>query len=367
MGRIWTTVLLLASACGDNLDTEFPDGAENGVDNDGVGSPTARYAPQVCGISAWDPSFTLDPAIDVSVVARPGGGATLLSTPLAGGDLLGFQLSPRMDGGAVTKVPIYNAQFAGVTVSYIQDRVISTAVADGGVYVHMLDDNLMSPQYIAKLPATSIGDPAFYYVQGNLVMPTATTEGMVMYRFDDSLEPLDSKLFKATKPASTVTSAQLGTNLMTAWSTDTECHLMINTTYEPGMTARVGAACPSPRIAVDQFKGNAVMLFESVEGIRMMPIYLSMFGGDAPVLRADATSPRVLFDGKRFWISYLDTRGDVIVGYLDEDMRPKTLSLGDPQPERSAYELIMLDGRPTIFSAEETGYKAYSLCAVGTE
>ncbi len=330
-----------------------------------TGMVTPRYQPQVCGVMAWDPNIGLDAAQDVSVAARPAGGATFFSAPIAGGTLTGFQLDPRMHMESPTpaKLPITNAAFSDVTVSYLQDRPVSTALADGAVYVHMLDAQLQNPEYITKLPATAIADPTFFYAQGNLVMPVGTKDGLVMHRFvDESLEPLDSKLFMATKPVTAVTSAQLGTAMMTAYSTETECYLMVNTTFEPGASARVDRPCPSPRLSVDQSTGDAILLFDSTDGIRMMPIHITMFGGDAPVIRTGATAPRTVFDGTRFWLSYLDDRGDVIVGFLDEHNKPITMSLGAPQPERGAYELVMLNGSPTVFSMDDSGYTAYNMC-----
>ncbi len=69
-----------------------------------------------------------------------------------------------------------------------------------------------------------------------------------------------------------------------------------------------------------------------------------------------------MYDGERFWISYLDARGDVVVGFLDEHNKPITMSLGAPQPERAGYELVMIDGASTVFSVDDKGYTAYSMC-----
>lgn len=362
MGRFFASVLFLA-ACGDNSDLDLsgnPDQVEPG-DN---GTVAARYQPAVCGVMAWD-NVGLDAAQDVSVTARPNGGATFFSAPLAGGSLTGFQLDPRMnmENGTIQKLPINNALFDKVAVSYIQNRPVSTAISDGAVYVHTLDTKLETAEYITKVPGLSISEPTFLYAQGNLVMPVGTKDGLFMHRFvDDSLEPMDSKRFSTTKPVLAVTSAQLQTNMMTAYSTETECYLMVNSTYEVGVSARVERACPSPRLSVNEFNGDAKLLFDSPEGIRMMPIHLTMFGGDAPVIRTDASSPRTVFDGERFWISYLDARGDVVVGFLDERNHPVTMSLGAPQPERAAYELVMIDGAPTVFSVDDKGYTAYSMC-----
>jgi hypothetical protein len=42
------------------------------------------------------------------------------------------------------------------------------------------------------------------------------------------------------------------------------------------------------------------------------------------------------------------------------------MSLGAPQPERSGYELIMMDGAPTVFSVDAGGYTAYRMCVEAT-
>src|SRR5690606_14444256 len=127
--------------------------------------------------------------LDVSIAARPNGGATVLSVPKAGGSLVGFNVDTRMNmEGDGVKLDVEQT-FDKVSASYIGDRPVSTALVDGTIHVHMLDFDLGQPQYIAKLPGNYIGERGFYTAQGNLVMPVADDTGMWMYRFADSLEP----------------------------------------------------------------------------------------------------------------------------------------------------------------------------------
>ena len=83
MGRFVAGALLLLGACGDNM----VDGPGNLPDDQApagdTGMVTPRYQPQVCGVMAWDPNIGLDAAQDVSVAARPAGGATFFSAPPA--------------------------------------------------------------------------------------------------------------------------------------------------------------------------------------------------------------------------------------------------------------------------------------------
>src|SRR6185503_14068479 len=96
-------------------------------------------------------------------------------------------------------------------------RVVSTAVQDGAVYLHLLDSDLGNPQYTARLAGTHIAEPAFYKTQADLVMPIVGDDGLWLHRFDDSFEPLDARHVVPTKPARSMAAAQMGVALLTAW------------------------------------------------------------------------------------------------------------------------------------------------------
>lgn len=363
MGRFCASLLLLLGACGDNVDGDgLGPGQTDDINPGGNGDVIPRYVPAVCGLNQWTPTIGADPTMRVSVAQRPGGGATLLGVPSEGSPMFGFNVRTYADDlGDGTKVPI-SGTFDHVSVSYVNDRPVSTATAGGAVFVHALDENLDNPQYITKLRGSFVGEPAFYWAQNNLVMPVVDDSGLWLHRFDDSLEPIDSKQILATKPATALAVAQLGGAVMSAWSTDTECYMSINATYGDGVTARVGQACPSPQLATNQLTREGVMLFDSPEGVRLMAFNSTKLGGEAPIIRSDASSPRTLFDGTNYWVTYLDARGDIVIGFLDANRHPVTMSLNDPRPERNAYELTLVDGEPWVFSIDSTGYNAYRLC-----
>jgi hypothetical protein len=363
MGRTSATTLLLLSlaACGDNLDDgSLGAGPADDIHPAGNGDVIPRYVPHVCGVNSWSPTVS-NPEMALSVVQRPTGGATLVSAPRAGGSIYGFNLDPRMDMVGVGQ-KVLDGTFDNVSISYVGGRPVTTSVAGGAVYVNVLDDNLAYPQFITKVPGSFVGEPAFYKAQTNILMPVVDDTGLSMYRFDDSLEPIDSKHFVTTAPARSIAVSQLGTAMMTSWSTDTSCYLHVNTTYEAGVTATVDAPCTDPKIAINQTSGDGVMLFDSPQGIRLMGLHTTMMGGDARLIRSDATSPRALFDGTNFWVSYLDARGDIVVGFLDENHNPVTMSLGAAKPDRLGYELVEVEGSPWVFSLDADGYSAYRMC-----
>jgi hypothetical protein len=361
MVRFSSVLVLLLAACGDNLVDDDVTGRSpvDELETAGIAADPPRYLPAVCGVQSWTTNITGDAGMNVSVAPHPDG-AAVLATPRVGGSLTGFVLDTRMNMVSVNKVAIDGA-FTQVVASYVENRLVSTAVQDGAVFTHLLDDDMGNPQFTAKLPGTFIADPAFYKTQADLVMPVAGDDGLWLHRFNASLEPVDSKLVIASNPARSLTAAQMGVAMLTAWSTDSECYIALTSTFGAGVNTRMPVACADPRISVGQ-GGQAVMVFNSPDGVRMMSIQASQFGGDAHVLRGATAHPRTLFDGDRFWISYLDERGDIIAGFLDGNRKLVTMSLAGLKPEAGAYEMAMVDGAPWVFALGVEGYSAYRMC-----
>jgi len=70
-----------------------------------------------------------------------------------------------------------------------------------------------------------------------------------------------------------------------------------------------------------------------------------------------------VFDGSRYWVSYIDARGDVVVGYLDANNQLISMGIVGGKPAHDAYELVMVDDHPWIFTTDPTnGYMAHRLC-----
>lgn len=360
MGRFSSILLLLLVACGDNLtDDGVVSGLPDQVHPNGNGTALPRYVPAVCGVQSWTTDLAAD-AMNVSVAPHPAG-AAVLAVPRAGGSIAGFVLDTRMDMINATKVPI-DGTYTQVTASYLNDRTVAAAVHDDTIVVSLLDENLANPQLLAKVPGRFLAEPAFFHTQSELVMPVVGDDGLWLHRFDKSLTLLDSKHVLATAPATAMTAAQLGVAMLTAWSTESDCHLMLTSTYSPGTTAHVESACNAPRVAVDQHTGAGVMVFEGTDGVHEMPIQQTQFGGASRLVRPGSSAPRTLFDGTSFWVSYLDERGDIIVGFLDANRHLVSMSLAGPKPTAGAYDLVMVGQNPWVLSLGSDGYSAYRLC-----
>lgn len=360
MGRFSTICLVLLAACGDDLEPDVITPAPiDTVSPDDNATALPRYAPSVCASQSWEVKLD-DVAVNMSVTTRSDT-IVALATPHAGGSVVGLVLGPHMQMTGVAKVDIDGA-FSAVTASYQDSRLTSTVVADETVMLHMLDDDLTNPQYAAKMPGRFVADPAFFHTQADLVMPTAGDDGLWLHRFQDQSTLMDSKLLIATeKPATALAAAQIGVATMFAMSTEADCYMMLTSTPSPGIRAQVGRACNAPRIAAG--KGvEAIMVFDDPEGVRLMNIVGGQFGGDSRVLRPGTSAPRAVFDGTRYWVSYLDQRGDLVAGYLDKHYQPVTMALGGLRPAPGAYEMVMLDGSPWLFTLDESGYSATRMC-----
>jgi hypothetical protein len=366
MGRFLSLALVLA-ACGDNLGSDItgpdPTGQDPvGTQTTGGDDSTARFVPAVCSALTWSSNITTTD-MDLAVAGRQEG-AAVVAVPLDGGAVSGFTLDTRMKMMSGEQKVDVKVAMDQVSVSYLGNRIATTGIAGDAMFLYLLDTDLSNPQFITKMPATTIAKPAFYQdVADDIVMPVGTADGLAYAKFADSGEPLGSTLLVPSKPVRSLTAAQMGVSIFTAWSTDSECYMMQSPTFSAGHTSYQPIACPNPSLAVDPFTQQGVMVFDSAEGARAMFTNGAQFGGDAVLLRPDTTSPRALWDGSKMWISYLDTRGDVIVGYMNADRHLVTMSLGGPKPFTSAYQLALVGGKPWVFAFDDTGYSGYQLCA----
>lgn len=317
----------------------------------------------------WTTVAVGDPVATISVAPRYSlGGAPLgvdvLATPDAGGQMTGFPLDIKLDvvgDPTGTKVPIA-ATLSAVSATAIGNRLVSAAADVDAVRVHLLDNLLQNPQEIAKLPIGFVAQPAMYTAAGARIVPIADANGLSLYQFDNTWQLIGGQQLKATAPAIALTATQLGQATVAVWSTQAECHMMVIGAVMPGVTSSIDVPCDAPRIAADPSHDSAALVFQGRGGVSVMSISNTQMVGGAALIRPETTSPRVLFDGERYWISAIDPRGDVVVGFIDGDGQAVTMSLIGPKPAPNAYELVMFAGTPWVFALDGSGYSAYRMC-----
>ncbi|CAN5222742.1 hypothetical protein BH11MYX1_BH11MYX1_26230 [soil metagenome] len=369
MGRL-SAFLFLIAACGDNMaGLEAPDPLHAALDPSGLltEQPTARLTPTVCGVAEWSVPAGADRSLDMSV-ASAHGIASIVAVPQAGGAMTGFSFDSRMDvvtDPLATKLPI-DGTLSKVSASMVDDRLL-TATADGNaVRVHLFDEFLQNPQQLAKLDATTFSKPAFMTANSTPVIVTGGVNGLSMTSFSANFEIGETKLIAPSAPVTALATAQYGGAVLAAWSTSSnDCYVADVASFVSGSASHTNMPCAHPRLAGDIANNAASLVFEQDGTLRLMHISHLQMGGVSSLLRPDAHSPRIVFDGARYWVSYIDARGGIVVGFLDHGSHFTSMALIGPAPADEAYELALVEGRVTVVALDVQGnYTAHQMCAV---
>jgi hypothetical protein len=359
MGRFSCLVVVLVAACADNpVDVPDQAGADDVTVPDGIDTVLVpRLAPTVCGVAEW-PDKVLNPKVDLSVATRDTN-AAIVSMPIGGGDARGMLVNARM---AVVSDQSIATSYDQVGISYAANRFAATTRHDGSIGVWMMADDLSSSDLLTTVEGTVTAKQTFVPIPNGLIMPVGDAYGVTIHRFKDSYEPVASYRLPKAGPVLGMAATSSSDTALIAWTTDANCFIGQLDGYNVEMSSPKWDACQNPRLAVDSGSLTGVLVFDSPEGVRLsMTDGTIMYGRD--LLRANATAPRVLFDGSKFWVSFLDDRGQVVVGILDTATRHvRTIAVSGPRPFASSYELAMVEGSPWVFTLDETGYAGHRLC-----
>ena len=368
MGRFYAIVFLLA-ACGDNEQPPVTvDNSQQPAGAGGVLQPAAREVPEVCAELQWTSTGVATTDVRLSIAARQGDFA-ILGVPTAGGALDGFAIDAASKTDAtITQVSFGTGTFKSVGLSRINDRLV-TAAGDGTeVHVALLDNTLANPVELGKAPGIAAMSQAMLLADGTRMVPIAGNDGVSVLSFNDAWQPVSTIQLATTSTPTSYAAAQLGLAMLVGWSTTDSCYLGTVYTgngFAPNSVTTLNEPCASPRLATTLIDGTDAFVFEAPDGVRLMHVSQVKMGGSSQVLRAHATSPRVLFDGQRTWVSYLDERGEIVVGFLTEDSNViASVAVSGIQPQHDGYDLAMFDGAPWVFALDANGYTAHRLCVV---
>jgi hypothetical protein len=358
MGRFSCLVVVLVAACADNP-VDVPDQGDDGITvPDGVDTVfVPRLMPTVCGVAEW-PDKIVNPKVDLSVATRDHN-AAIVSMPLEGGDARGILVNSRM---AIVNDQSIATSYDQVGISYAANRFVATTRHDGSIGVWMMADDLTSSDLLMTVQGTVTAKQTFVPIADGLLMPVGDEYGVTIQRLADSYEPRASYRLPKTGAVLGLTAASSSNTALLAWTTSDHCFMSQLDGYNITTTEAKADACANPRIALDSRSLDGVLVFDSPEGVRLsLTQGTDMIGRD--LVSGNATSPRVLFDGSNFWVSFIDDRGQVIVGIVDMTTRHvRTIAVDGPRPYGSSYELAMLEGSPWVFTLDDTGYAGHRLC-----
>ena len=320
-----------------------------------------RLVPEVCGARRWDTVVPASKNLDLAVVPTKLG-ATVLAVDRVGGALNGFTLDGRgliignAQGTKIRSDKTFTSVAAGITDGRLVANLVST---DNKVHITAISDDLAQAREIGLVDGNVSSDLPIALIRGVRTSAVGGAAGMLVTTFNKtwtqgSIEPL------ARDVPTSMTGAAFGADSMVAWSTDTTCTL---SRVASNITSTQPAPCANPRLAASYAEHNAKLMWEQGEHVLFTDIDVNQTNELASEhLLAKGSSPRIVFDGQRYWGSYLDTNGNVVVGYLNDKSSLSSIALTDVQPNHDAYELVVLESGVWVFSADAAGFTAQKLC-----
>jgi len=363
MMRVFLPVVMLCVGCGDNVLVD-PEQEGPPVDEPGWESVEPHFAPDVCSARSWPSIAYPDRDVDLSVVATPTG-AAIFTVDRAGGPLRGFAIDGRgeLETKEAGNVLRDDHVFSAVSAAYVDERLIVGAVTDeGSVTIDMVRADLDATfnldtargTMVADLPITHIRDERFAAVAD-------ANTGVSGIRFDTAWQVAGTQVLSTKAPLS-ITSTRYREDTMVVWSTDSTCNL---TRIAAERSSSRNFACAGARIAVNPLERGGYMVYE--EGADKIMLAQIKVGGESEIANTrmfleNAWSPKIVFDGSRYWISYLNARQDVVVGYLGADGSLVSMALEGTQPMGEGYELAVLSGGVWVFAVDGAGANAQRLC-----
>lgn len=370
MRSIFGFVLLLG-ACGDNslpdeVDVRgFGDSTDpDGVSDDGTTTTDSpRVRPALCGTREWGMQFE-SRDVELSVATTPDG-AAVFTTPRTGGPVRGLLIDGRglVTGEESGTLVRDDHKFSSVSAARVDERLVLASFTDGRVMFDMVRNDLGARVALGSVDGDLVAP--FTAARGDARVATvAGKDGVRAVTFDADWNLTSNELIFAGEPFA-LTAAQYADDAMVAWSTADSCHVL---RVSAGEHAAQSFSCLGARLAVDAPSRAGVLVYEEDGNVMISDLRV---GGERMLankrlLAENAHTPKVTFDGDRFWISYLDVRADMVVGFLNgSDF--VSMSLEGLTATNGNHELGVVAGKPWVFDLGAEGIAARGLCVVADQ
>ena len=355
--------LMVIGGCGDNLgggeDTGDHDTGGAGIDNSG--EVINKLIPEVCASHSWPSVFAQDKNLDLRAVPTQQG-AAIFSVARGGGSLYGFVVDARgLIIGDVAGTKVVDGTFTSMSATEIDGRLVVALLDGTKIFVNLLRDDLGETHLLDTMSGTMLGDTLIMHSRDNYVAAAGGAAGITTSTFDANWTALGTDVVQTSSPLS-MTSTRYGNDAMIAWSTPGDCHL-----------ARLGAnthntrgfPCRNNRIASNFDEKSGEMVFEENGGVHHSDILVGAHNDIANnnQLVSVGTSPRVVHDGKRYWVSYINAHGDITLGYLEDDGSLASMAIEGIRPMDGAYDLAVIDGSVWVYAFDgDNHYSANKMC-----
>ncbi len=315
-------------------------------------TPSAEVQPYVCASSTI---AAVTPSAAIAIAPVSDGEVVLWAPP--GGQVMQQRLdqsaAPIGDPEVVWKWPA-----TSLSAALIDDTMVVGAVSGDGTY--LLGAPLgVAPYRDLTILNGSSGTSPIVVAGGDRLAPSVSYGGLLLTSFDASWQPHTSELSVLTAESHELAATALDGEAVVAWPTaDDTCYFESASDEATGATRSATLACRAPRFAATSTE--VVLAFERGYDI------VTTRGTPATIDMADATtiagghSPRLVADGDRVWLSYLDPNGQIVVGVLGDDGSMKATTI--PGDEPTGHELAVTNGVAQTFATTPAGLVATSVC-----
>lgn len=365
MRLLFATVLVTGCVTGDlseppalgrdDVNTPVLDGAD--------GEPVSRLAPEVCATRAWRVRADAG-ELDLAVVTTATG-ASVFTVPVAGGAIRGFQVDGRGAQASALLTVRDDQKFVGVTAGVTDGRLVVAGQTGDRVTLDLVRDDLGAVHALGELEGTFAGQLPVVTSRDHRLAIAAGDDGVLARSFDGALWQATDSAKLAAEGAVSLASAAYLDDAMIVWSnTSGECHLR---RVAAGTESVRKFGCDEPRLATDPARRGGTLVYEDRGDVYRTQV---LVGGESELanrtlVATGASSPRVVFDGARTWISYVDARGDLVVGFLDARGELVSRAVEGVRPSRDGYELAAFGGGVwAVVSFDGIGIGAQRFCAV---
>jgi len=354
--RISSTLLLLVAGCGrlgfDGI--EPGDNMMNGVD------PMSALAPAQCEAtgSLGTPS---SPDVDLAVATTPTG-ASLFWVAIAGGSLRGVDLGT--DRIATPITTIVTGSFTESSAAYLDGHLLATGLTGSRSLVQDVPQPIAAGVEIGNFGGDHVAKSNLVHAGPDRVLATSCSD-VQYHSFDASWAGMESTYSYSSPQTDHVDITQVGARALTVISTGTQCDYFVATNRSTSTTRSSQISCEGARMASDGVDQIAMLVETSGGDVALVIDATDTVSAANALPIAVGSAPRVLRFDNRYWVTYVDPTGHIVIGFLDDTGMLLTRTLTDATTTPRGYELAMFDGSPWVFAVDPGTSALYGrrLCA----
>ena len=300
-------VLLLVAGCGRLGFEGVPgDNMMNGV------NPTSPLAPAQC--EAIGPLTTAASAnVDLAFATTPTGGS-LFWAPLAGRHLSAVAVSFDRTTGPITTIA--TGSFTESSAAYLDGHLLATGLSSSRSLVHDVPQPLAAGTEIGNFAGDHVAKRSLVHVGPDRVVATSCTD-MQYHAFDATWTGQAGTYNFSSPQTDHVDITDVGTRALTVVSTGTTCEYFVGTNKSTNTQRTSPVPCEAARLASDGADQIAMVVADTGYINLVIDATDTVNAQNAMTIGA-GSGPRVIRYDNRYWVTYVDTTGHIVIGFVDD-------------------------------------------------